>query len=223
MLDELRARWGLHAGLVGRARLWRQHGDRAHDVCVPPFHPVFWRDGAGVGASGAAGRQSPCLVRGSLARLVRGGRVPPAHSRWSTSLHADALYRRSLRGSRHLWGICCNRAWPGMRATTFPAMMKNAADVSGSLGHASVRARDRRASGPSPPGRFRMRYREAYILEATRFLSPSLPAGEGRRAARRTRVEGSCGLHPRVHTPRQLAEAPGTGAATAGETDLRAA
>ena len=40
------------------ARLWRQHGDRAHDVRVPSFRAVFWRDGAGIGASRPAGRRS---------------------------------------------------------------------------------------------------------------------------------------------------------------------
>ena len=173
--EELRAHWGLHAGLLAGARLRRQHGDRAHDVRVPSFHAVSRRDGTGAGASRPAGRRCT-TARALVPRLVRGGRRRAADSARSTPLHAEAMYRRSLQGLG-TFGEYGEQGAAGYARDYIPAMMKNAADIKA---HWSALGKGREpriwtfAAGALPYA-----YREAYIFEALVSFRHRLSAGGG--------------------------------------------
>ena len=162
---------------------------------------------AAAGRQSAAGRVSP------RAPLTRRPWPHFSSSRFTSLKQMRCIADRSRVSAR--LGNMRRQGAAGYARNFIPAMKKNAADIRGSLGPSRPRAtaahmdlRSRRPSVHVPRG---------VHLGAARLIPPQLPAGGGRRATRRTRVESACGLHPRVHTPRQPAEAPGAGAETAGD------
>ena len=208
---------------IGNTHLRREYGYRAHDVCLPPFHSRIlarphwrWRTWL-AGRGNQESSQSP-LVRNPYAAVA--GRI--SHPRRSMLLQGDALYRRSLQGLGTFGeygeagrGRICAQLHSGDDE-------RNAADIKAHWSRLGQGA-SRRGYGPLRLEHFRIRYREAYILEQLVSFRHRCPPAQDGEPARRTRVEGACGLHPRIHTSRQSAAAPGAGPEAAGEIDLRAA
>jgi hypothetical protein len=171
---ELRARWGLHAGLMAvlvyGASMATVHMMFAFRHFAPYFGAMALAlaDVARRADGGAAGRASSRVwyAAGAAALLIL----------FVHALHAEAMYHRSLQGLG-TFGEYGDQGAAGYSRDYIPAMMKNAADV---RAHWSTLNKGRVpriwtfAAGALPYA-----YREAYIYEALVSFRHRCPAGDG--------------------------------------------
>ncbi len=175
-----------------------------------------WRWRISRGESGRSGRLARGSSRASYAAAVRRTSDSAVHA-----LQAEAMYRRSLQGLGTL-GEYAQQGVAGICTRLYSGDDEERARTSRLTGPA-LGQRVSRASGHSPPARFRTRIATRTFSKHSCRSAIIARRGEGGEPARWTRVESACRLHPRVHTPRQPAEALGARACTRRDADLRAA
>ncbi len=117
VMDEFRARWGLHAGLLAILIYGASMATVHMMFAFRHFTPVSCRDRTGVGAHGSAGRQSE-VVAVTVAQYLRGGPGRISHPRWFMLLKGMRCIADRYRVSAPL-GNMAKRARPDMRATSF--------------------------------------------------------------------------------------------------------
>ncbi len=159
--EELRAHWGLHAGLLSVLAYGATMATVHMMFAFRHFMPYLGATALALahlarrGDDGVTVRGS---VRGSYAAAAAALLILLVHA-----AHAEAMYRRSLQGLGTI-GEYGGQGVAGYARDYVPAMMKNAADVKA---HWSTLRQDRQpriwtfAAGALPYA-----YREAYIFEA---------------------------------------------------------
>ena len=175
LIEELRARWGLHVGLIAVL---------AYGATMATVHMMFaFRHftpyiGAAAVALAHVARHADERApdrssgRGTYAAAAAALLILLVHA-W----HADALYRRSLQGIGAV-GEYGQQGAAGYMRDYIPAMMRNAADVRAHWATLGRTDREPRvwtfAAGALPYA-----YREAYIYEALVSYRHRCPADEG--------------------------------------------
>jgi hypothetical protein len=174
VVEELRERWGLHAGLVSVLVYGASMATVHMMFAFRHFAPYF----------GAAALVLAHLARRADDGIARRGSFRAWYVAGATAmlilfvhaLHAEAMYRRSLQGLG-TFGEYGEQGVAGYTRDYIPAMMKNAADV---RAHWSTLNNGRApriwtfAAGALP-----YEYREAYIYEALVSFRHRCPAGAG--------------------------------------------
>ena len=173
--EELRARWGLHAGLVSVLVYGASMATVHMMFAFRHFMPYLGATALTLAhiSPGAADRKSPqhALIRDPYAAAARRA----AHS-FVHALHAEAMYRRSLQGLGTI-GEYGEQGTAGYTRDFVPAMMKEC------CGHQGALVGDEQGTSPRiwtfAAGALPYAYREAYIFEGS-----SRSATDARRGGR---------------------------------------